>query len=216
MPTYNQAAYLPAALAGLDAQTLREFELIVCDDGSTDETTDILSSAGVRTVRHADNRGSAAAINSAAELATGDLMTWISSDNVMVPKWLATLSAQMRSHVGFVYSAFWYETEGHRAQEIYRPYRRDTLISDENCCIGPSFLIRADVWREAGPHTGKISHDLGHWLKVEEVCWRHGLEIVSIPTPLCHYRVHDQMAGRRLANQYDAPAHHAEARLRRA
>ena len=35
---------------------------------------------------------------------------------------------------------------------------------------GPAFLIRKDVWLEAGPHRGRISHDYDHWLRVEEAC----------------------------------------------
>jgi len=217
MPAYNQADYLPAALRGLDAQTFRDFELIACDDASTDATPDILRRGGVCTIHHNENRGSAAAINSAAEEASGKYWTWVSSDNVMTPDWLETLVAYLDANpdAGAVYSGFWYERPDAPPLVIYRPYKPETLVNDENCCVGPSFLIRAEIWRAAGPHTGRISHDLGHWLKVEEACWAAGKTMASIPNVLCHYRVHSQMAGRRLAHLYDAPEHHAEARRRR-
>lgn len=210
MPTFNQAEFLPAALDGINRQTFRDFELIVCDDGSTDGTAQLLKNA----IRHETNRGTAAAINSAAAIATGDLMTWISSDNVMAPNWLERLHAEMLPSVGFAYSGFWIES-GTSITPYFRDYDPNALISDEACYIGPSFLIRADVWKEAGKHIGAISHDYGHWLRVEEVCWRRGLDIKAVPEMLCHYRVHDGMAGTRLKHLYDAPQHQAEARQRR-
>jgi glycosyltransferase involved in cell wall biosynthesis len=208
MPTYNQAEYLPAALDGLRSQTFRDFELIVCDDGSTDKTQTLPS--GPNLIRHTENRGAAAAINSAARIAKGDLMTWVSSDNVMEANWLERLTAEMTPSVGAVYSGYWDGTT-----TIFNDYEPDKLISDEACYIGPSFLIRADVWREAGEHAGGISHDYGHWLRVEEVCWKHGLQIKAIPDKLCYYRRHDKMAGTRLMHLYDAPKHQDEARRRR-
>jgi glycosyltransferase involved in cell wall biosynthesis len=210
MPTYNQAEYLSEALDGIRSQTCRDFELIVCDDCSTDDTPELLFGRATIRIRHTANRGTAAAINSAARFATGELMTWISSDNVMTPNWLERLAAEMTPDTGFVYSGFW---DGETP--TFRGYCPGALIRSEACYIGPSFLIRADVWREAGEHAGGISHDYGHWLRVEEVCWKHGLQIKAIPDKLCYYRRHDKMAGTRLMHLYDAPKHQDEARRRR-
>lgn len=214
LPTYNQAAFLPDALQSINGQTYRDFELIACDDGSTDTTGLILKDAGIRTITHETNKGSAAAINSAASQARGDYWTWVSSDNTMDAKWLKTLVAEMDDSTGVVYSGFWYETL-HTQRPMFRDYNPATLINDKNCFFGPSFLIRADVWRAAGPHAGGISHDYGHWLRVEETCWRMGLGIKGISTPLCHYRAHPDRAGVKLKHLYDAPKHQAEARARR-
>jgi glycosyltransferase involved in cell wall biosynthesis len=110
LPTYNQAAFLPDALAGLAAQTRRDFELIACDDGSTDGTAGILAAHGVRTVTHPENRGTATAINSAAAQVSdaARYLTWVSSDNVMRPDWLARLSRVLdrRPDVGAAYSSY--------------------------------------------------------------------------------------------------------------
>src|SRR5687768_14067358 len=99
LPTYNQAAHLPAALAGLAAQTRRDFEVIACDDGSTDGTADILCDQGFGPMgfcfrQHEENRGTAVAINTAASVMSdhAKYVTWVSSDNVMHPAWLERLA----------------------------------------------------------------------------------------------------------------------------
>jgi glycosyltransferase involved in cell wall biosynthesis len=148
LPTFNQAQFLRDALDGLAEQTI-DFELIACDDGSTDDTAAILDEYGVRTVTHETNRGAAAAINSAAALASGEYMTWVSSDNRMHPEWLETLAGRMTPSTGAVYSAYNRCEQGTKPVAVRQgPYDPTALISSDNCCFGPSFLIRRDVWQE--------------------------------------------------------------------
>src|SRR5690606_7628821 len=103
-------------------------------------------------VTHDTNKGTAEAINTAARVADGRLWTWVSSDNVMDPEWLSTLVAKMSDGVGAAYSAFTYlQDKNPRLRRIIRePYHPEKLLSGEKCYYGPSFLIRADVWRIAG------------------------------------------------------------------
>ena len=75
VPTFNRSRYLPAALDSVFAQTFTDFELIVVDDGSTDETAAMLggiSDRRLRVVRHDTNRGIAAARNSGLSAASGN------------------------------------------------------------------------------------------------------------------------------------------------
>jgi glycosyltransferase involved in cell wall biosynthesis len=170
LPTYNQARFLPDALAGLDAQTFRDFEVIACDDGSTDETgrAFVVATGGDASARSAcafalsreTTRGTRAAINTAAARPPADLLTWVSSDNIMHPDWLATLVDAMGPDVGAVYSA--YTREQRRRSVVIHPgpYDPDRLISSPDCYFGPSFLIRREVWQE---HRGLASHDYDNW-----------------------------------------------------
>jgi GT2 family glycosyltransferase len=225
LPTYNQAAFLPDALAGLARQTRREFELIACDDGSTDGTADILRAHGVKTVTHPVNRGTAAAINSAfaASDPRSEFVTWVSSDNVMLPAWLQTMRSAIRGrgNFGAVYSA--YQSVGKSASpgvknprpKVIRPggHQYDRLIEGENCYFGPSFLIRREVWQE---HRGGTAHDYDNWLRVEEACRLRGLALGYVPDVLCEYRHGDWNTARRRPDLYDAPKWRAHAVERRA
>lgn len=212
MPTYNQAPYLDVAIASVAMQV---DQLVVVNDGSTDNTEDVLSSwVGLDHITHAENRGTAHAINTGFEAATGDLVTWVSSDNIYAPDWREVLQDAFNEPcVGVAYSAFRYGIGG---RVLFTTYDPDKLVHNQNCFFGPSFLMRRQVWDKAGPHRGKISHDYDHWLRVEETCWEHCFDILALPEVLCDYRVHDDRATVRLKHQYDADKWQIEAMERRA
>jgi len=108
MPTYNQGRYLRESLDSILAQTYPHWELVVVDDGSTDETPQILDQCRdprIRVVRK-DNGGTGAALNMGFCYTSGDLETWWASDNVMFPECLARLVQYLEQHpdVDYVYS----------------------------------------------------------------------------------------------------------------
>ena len=217
LPTYNQARFLPECLDALAAQTFRDFEVIAVDDQSDDDTPFILEEHARQLsgwLRHHENEGAANAINSAATLAKGRLLTWVSSDNVMHPDWLATLVGEMRDPwCGAVYSDYYRQDDNVRRPQRPGPYAPDRLISSDACYFGPSFLIRREVWPE---HRGGLSHDYDAWLRTEEACWAKGLAIRYVDRVLCTYRVHPEQTGRKHPEKYDAPRWREEAIERRA
>ena len=215
MPTFNQAEFLQEAIESVVHQVDR---LLIMDDGSTDGTREWLVEKGddLDSWRGEENKGTAAAINSGIRhlCRDGDLLTWVSSDNVHTKDWRHALERLFTDKVGAAYSAFWYGMD--RKRVLYQPYDPKRLINSVNCYIGPSFMIRRDVWEKAGDHRGKISHDYDHWLRVEEACWEMGLEIVSTRRPLCAYRVHDKRVTVTRKHEFDARHWQEEARKRRA
>lgn len=106
VPTYNRAQYLPRALNSVLAQTYRDYEVIVVDDGSTDETPQAMKPfEGRVTYVRQKNGGSASARNRGIEEAKGEYIAFLDSDDY----WVADkLEAQVRildAHpkVGIVY-----------------------------------------------------------------------------------------------------------------
>lgn len=91
VPAYNAAETLPACLEAIAGQTYQACEMIVVDDGSTDCTARIAERAGVRLIRHPQNRGLAAARNTAFRAARGDLVAALDSDLVASRDWLARM-----------------------------------------------------------------------------------------------------------------------------
>jgi glycosyltransferase involved in cell wall biosynthesis len=94
MATYNCAATLQRAVASVLGQTFEDWELIIVDDGSTDDTPRLLD--GLRdprivVVRHDRNRGVAAAKNTGFDHVRGDWFTTLDADDEMVPEALAVL-----------------------------------------------------------------------------------------------------------------------------
>lgn len=89
MPSYNGRDYLPAALDSLLAQSLREFELILIDDGSTDGSAAICDAYAQKDPRirviHQENRGICAARNAGLALARGEFVGFMDNDDYLYP-----------------------------------------------------------------------------------------------------------------------------------
>ena len=101
VPTQNRAAYLAGALASLVPQA-REHgaELLVVDDGSTDDTAGVAARHGVRCVRHPVARGLNAARNTGIAETTGELICFVDDDVEVRPGWLGALLDGTERHPG--------------------------------------------------------------------------------------------------------------------
>ncbi len=90
MPVYNAAAYLEEAISSILAQTYRHLELIVVDDGSTDESPDVLRAFASRDARvrplFLPHGGLSRAINSGIAVAKGELIARMDADDVSAPE----------------------------------------------------------------------------------------------------------------------------------
>jgi glycosyltransferase involved in cell wall biosynthesis len=86
IPTYNRASFLKEAIDSVLSQTFRDFELIVVDDGSTDETPELLLSYGnkIKVIKKA-NKGPSAARNRGIKAAKGEWIAFLDSDDVWKP-----------------------------------------------------------------------------------------------------------------------------------
>jgi glycosyltransferase involved in cell wall biosynthesis len=94
LPTFNRAKFVPQAFAAIAGQRFTDWELIVVDDGSTDNTRDLVArlSQGIRQpVRyvHQKNQGAYGARNTGLDMAEGDFIAFYDSDDVWLPHHLA-------------------------------------------------------------------------------------------------------------------------------
>src|ERR687898_2245292 len=85
IPCYNQAHFLGEAIESVLSQSYEHFEIIVVDDGSTDETSEVASRyEGVRLIRQ-ENRGLAGARNRGLEEAKGEYVVFLDADDRLLP-----------------------------------------------------------------------------------------------------------------------------------
>ncbi len=95
IPTYNRAAFLPKAIESVLSQTYTAWELIIVDDGSTDNTKDVVSQYSDSRIRYIyqDNAERSVARNNGIACANGDFVCFMDSDNYMKSDRLEKLSA---------------------------------------------------------------------------------------------------------------------------
>lgn len=112
LPTFNRAPFLPAAFEAICGQTHANWELIVVDDGSTDETKDIVHSwkdACDRPVHYLfqENQGAYGARNTGLDEATGQYIAFYDSDDIWLPHHLTQCvrGLEANKHVDWVYGA---------------------------------------------------------------------------------------------------------------
>jgi glycosyltransferase involved in cell wall biosynthesis len=98
MPIFNRSKYLRQAIDSVLAQTFTDFELVTIDDGSTDDSPEILKSYGsrVKVIRQA-NQGPEVARNAGAALAQGEYLMMVDSDDLLLPHAMATYDRVIRT-----------------------------------------------------------------------------------------------------------------------
>ena len=102
IPCYNGAGFLGGAIESLLAQTRPAEEILVIDDGSTDDSIGIARDYPVTLVQHGHNKGLAAARNTAISKAEGDIIAFLDVDAVAAPDWIEVLLSGYEPQVGGV------------------------------------------------------------------------------------------------------------------
>jgi glycosyltransferase involved in cell wall biosynthesis len=111
IPTYNRAHLLPRAIDSVLAQTLGDFELIIVDDGSVDETFSIVSNYAddrIRYLFHEFNRGQSSANNTGIAAASGEIVSFLDSDDAWVATYLEEVwvGFQQNPTASFIYCRY--------------------------------------------------------------------------------------------------------------
>ncbi len=100
IPTYNRAALVAEAVASVLAQTWRDFEVLVVDDGSTDGTIEALApyASRLRLLRRESRGGVSAARNTGIKAARGEWLAFLDSDDLWLPEKLSRQMAYLAAH----------------------------------------------------------------------------------------------------------------------
>ncbi|HKB13755.1 MAG TPA: glycosyltransferase family 2 protein [Vicinamibacterales bacterium] len=196
LTVYNRERYVGASIESVLAQTCRDFELIVCDDHSTDGTRAIVDRYArddrrIRICVNERNLGQFRNRGHAASLARGRYLKYHDSDDLMYPHCLETmlraLEAEPRAAFALSGSQYW---PGGPCPMLLTPklaYEREFLGSGL-FHLGPAAaLFRTDVFRELGgfPLNG-IASDYLFWI---EACAKVSVLLVS--ADLFYYRIHN-------------------------
>lgn len=163
LPCFNAGGFLPRAFASLRAQTFRDFEIVVVDDGSTEpETLQFLETlpADIRLVRQ-PNKGLAAARNRGFQEARGSYVLPLDCDDWISPDFLEITVTTLDAHpdVAFVFSDI--ELHGERSgvlQRSYNPFEQLFLNQLPYC-----MLMRRRMWETIGGYDDAMRQGYEDW-----------------------------------------------------
>ncbi len=176
MPVYNGDNYLERAIKSVLSQTFEDFELVICDNASTDGTREICERYAkkdkrIRYVRHPENIGAAANFRSTFHESTGTFFKWAAHDDTFAPTYLEKTHAALKVSPDAVLSHSITEIVDPEGQclEVYdhgdfnmsSPRRSERLAGRMKAlrCIEVFGLMRRDALSETellGPH---VAHD---------------------------------------------------------
>jgi glycosyltransferase involved in cell wall biosynthesis len=189
IPSYNYARYLGEAIDSALGQTLPPLEVIVVDDGSTDDTPDVLAKYGdrIRVLRQ-KNAGVAVARNSGIAAARGEYVAFLDADDVWLPRKLELQMARFDGSIGLVHCGVEFgsaiqlpRVEGDVADALL------LLEPDVIHAPGSTVVVPKRVAEEVGGFDPSLpaSED---WDFIYRVATR--TRVAAVPEPLVHYRKH--------------------------
>lgn len=188
LPCYNAHAFLPRALDSVRAQTFRNFEILIVDDGSNDpDTVALLDSLpdDVRVVRQ-ENRGLAGARNTGFREARGRLVLPLDCDDWLDPAFLADAKDALdRAGDGaFVFADL--ALEGEASGVLHKPYNRfEQLFFNQ---LPYCMLMPCAAWEEAGGYDESMRLGYEDW-EFNIRLAAGGYRGIPLGKPLFHYHV---------------------------
>ncbi len=190
LPIYNGGEHSRTSIESCLRQTYPNFELVIVDDGSADETPEIIRSyqdPRIRSVRHKKNRGLPMALNTGFAHATGDYLTWTSHDNEFLPEAVEEMVAALEGDrsVDLVYTDVWIRSL-ETGKKVLRksPDRLDLSVENQ---VGACFLFTRRVYETIGGYDPKykLVEDYEYWIRI---CQR--FRAVRLPRSLYIYGEH--------------------------
>lgn len=195
MPAFNVEKYVSTAIESVLNQTFTDFEFIVLDDGSSDETAKIIDSyadARMKKVFLAENKGLVSARNTLVEMAQGEYIAFLDSDDIADPKRLAVQLQYLQTHgLDLCGTDHWvlHQANGKIKRSKQRHSDADirAMISVCSPLCNPSVMGRAEVFKKTPYLPGNDgAEDYVMWVKLALA----GNKFGNVPENLITYRVH--------------------------
>ncbi len=187
-------------------QEYRNWELIIVDDGSTDETPSIIETyvsrdERIRLIRHDTNRRLPGSLNTGHSTSKGMYFTWTSDDNLYKKNALHELVRFLKDNpnIGFVYSDYSFIDSEGKVFETRRVPEPETLPYFPG--VGACFLYRRNVWEEVGSYNEELFciEDYEYWLRVSQK-----FTMATLHKDLYFYRMHgDSLTARKKSRQLE-------------
>lgn len=210
IPSYNHEKYIAEAIQSILDQTYQDFEIIITDDGSTDNTVEVIKTfqdSRIRLYCFNENQGAVAAANHCIQKAKGDFIALLNSDDVFfknkLEKQIEILENNINVGAIFSYAQLIDENsnyivnEEHYYNKIFIQFNRSKFewlnyfFYNGNCLCHPSILIKKECYETLGHYDPRFAQlpDFEYWIRL---CKKY--EIFIIPKKLIKFRIRDNQA----------------------
>lgn len=215
IPSFNHGVYVLACIESIIAQDYGNIELIIIDDGSTDDSVHKIESMVPACMarfarfefRSRPNKGLAATINEALEWSRGKYFAAIASDDLLLPKKTSTLLGYMEEDndlAGVFCGCYILDSNGKkiaclRPQERF--YSFEDIIIQHSNIIAPTQLLRLDCLKYVGGYPENLYiEDWYMWLALSE----KGYRLRVVDALLVGYRQHEKNSSKNALKMYEA------------
>jgi len=192
-PSYNQGQFIRATIESVMSQSYDDLEYIVVDGGSTDDSVATLQeySDRLKWISEPDE-GQSDAINKGWRMSTGDVVTWLNSDDLLAtPQVIAQVAEAFRRHpdVDIIYGD--YDVIGVHGEHLFRrkqaPFNPHVLLFSNNFIV-PAAFFRRELLDSVGYLDVDLHWvmDLDYWLRALTA----GARFKAIPIPMWKHRFH--------------------------
>lgn len=206
MPVYNAAPYLQEAIGSILGQSYRDFNFLIIDDGSTDGSSDIISSfrdPRITVMRNERNLGWIASLARGMEQARSELVARMDADDISLPERLAKQVRFLDENPKVGVCGTWYRYFGAGRKKTVRYPTDPAELSSGllfNSRLGhPTVMLRRELFRAAGlTYDASFSHaeDYDLWARAADIC-----DLANIGEVLLHYRIHPHQVTKTFASE---------------
>lgn len=196
MPVYNGEQFLREAIESILKQTFGDFEFLIIDDGSTDNSADIVQSYNDRRIRllsNEQNAGITESLNRGIMEAKGEFICRMDADDVSLPERLETQLNYLEENRDVVMTGTWtirIDEQGHRQEVEQYPVRHQEILRTifvHNPFAHGTMMLRRNIVQQVGTYDARFLHneDYDLWLRIAA-----RYTTANIPEPLVLRRVH--------------------------
>jgi glycosyltransferase involved in cell wall biosynthesis len=194
IPNFNHAEYLGDAINSVLNQTFRDFEIIVVDDGSTDDSRETVAKFGAR-VRYIwqENSGLSAARNTGIRQARGEFIGVLDADDMYERDFMSVLVPLLRAdrEAGAIYCGYRFVDVSNQPlpqveARLVPPDRLFQALVDGNFLVPEAMLVRKRCYDEVGPFEVEFRacEDVDMWLRISKA-----YKVIGVTNALTRHRI---------------------------
>ncbi len=195
LPTYNGYKYINEAIESVIKQTYVDWELIIVNDCSTDDTFNVIEDYAkkekrIRIINNEKNKKLPESLNIGFRNARGEYLTWTSDDNIYLPEAIGTMVEYLDSNKASIMvctAMNMIDCDGNFVEK-HCTYSYERMLYND--CVGASFMYRRSVLKDVGEYDGErfLVEDYDYWLRI---LFFYG-KIDFIDKVLYLYRIHER------------------------